>query len=115
MSGDLVRMQAEVHEVNEALGWLDKPVSFLEAMCLLYTEVTEAVEAYREHGLEDQTRTMIGMHDRPKPEGVGSEFADILIRLLDDCERFGVDLEVEYRRKLDYNRTRPYRHGNKLF
>jgi hypothetical protein len=46
-------------------------------------------------------------------QGVGSEFADVFIRLLDYCARFGVDLEAEYERKMAYNQTRPYRHGNR--
>lgn len=48
-----------------------------------------------------------------KPEGVGTEFADVFIRLLDYCARFDVDLEAEYERKMAYNHTRPYRHGNR--
>jgi NTP pyrophosphatase (non-canonical NTP hydrolase) len=49
-----------------------------------------------------------------KPEGVGSEFADILIRLLDEAERQGIDLDFEYARKVAFNRTRGHRHGGKL-
>lgn len=48
-----------------------------------------------------------------KPEGFGSEAADVLIRLLDTCERRGVDLDWEIERKLAYNRTRGHRHGGK--
>jgi hypothetical protein len=118
-----------------------------------------------------------GGHWNAKPQGVGSEFADILIRLLDDDARFGlglipafraykglrathehflcnvnalhvliarasechaagdgshvealaavwaylmqlcnlhgVNLQFEYRRKMDYNHTRPYQHGGR--
>lgn len=49
----------------------------------------------------------------PKPEGIGSEAADVLIRLLDNCERYGIDLMAETRRKMTFNRTRSYRHGGK--
>lgn len=48
-----------------------------------------------------------------KPEGVGSEFADILIRLLDECQRQGIDLTWEYERKIAFNKTRGHRHGGK--
>lgn len=48
-----------------------------------------------------------------KPEGFGSEAADVLIRLLDTCKRRGVNLSEEYRRKILYNRARGYRHGGK--
>jgi hypothetical protein len=36
-----------------------------------------------------------------------------LIRLLTECERFGVDLSAEVKRKFTYNRTRAHRHGGK--
>jgi hypothetical protein len=48
-----------------------------------------------------------------KPEGVGSEMADVFIRLMDEVERSGIDLEWEVTRKLAYNRTRGHRHGGK--
>jgi hypothetical protein len=76
--------------------------------------VSEALEAWRRWGTDDATHDA-EYPDRlnPKPEGVGSEFADIFIRLLDDCDRFGIDLRAEYERKMSYNRTRAYRHGGK--
>lgn len=118
MAESLAGMMAEVAEVNQANGWYDRERNFLESMWLLGSEMYEAGEAYREHGMDDMTPPWYdeGQPDaspRPKPEGVGSEFADVLIRLLDDCYRYGVDLEFEYRRKLAYNRTRGYRHGGK--
>ena len=48
-----------------------------------------------------------------KPEGVPSELADVLVRLLDMCSRYGVDLFAEWRSKMDYNWSRSYRHGGK--
>lgn len=121
----LAEMQAEVTEFCKAKGWADKPVSFGEAMAMLHSEVSEALEAWRQWGLHDATSEDASLADAlraslagedaalPKPEGVGSEFADVLVRLLDDCERFGIDLEAEYERKMAYNRTRSYRHGGK--
>jgi NTP pyrophosphatase (non-canonical NTP hydrolase) len=110
----LADMMAEVVKVNEVNGWYEREVPFLEAMWLLGSEVYEAGEAYREHGMDDMTRVFDAAGDgNPKPEGVGSEFADVFIRLLDYCHRYGVDLEFEYRRKLAYNATRGYRHGGK--
>jgi len=100
-------MLSEVQGYLAAKGW-DGPITFGECMALLHSEVSEALEAYREFGTDDITDAITR-----KPEGVGSEFADIFIRLLDDCQRYGIDLEAEFRRKMDYNWTRDYRHGGK--
>lgn len=48
-----------------------------------------------------------------KPEGVPSELADVLVRLLDMCKRYDVDLFAEWRSKMDFNWQRSYRHGGK--
>lgn len=198
-------MKQEVLDVNTAIGWWDKPVSFGKAMGLLHSEVAEATQAWRQWGLDDRTPQGLTpatekayahlnmpvpapMRKLPKPEGVGSEFADIIIRLLDDDARYnlwldyfwdnaepfllavfddpddfidnmdtlhrliaiastahdaeveyegadsqagrdsfgnvivllrqlakmyGIDLAAEYRRKIDFNKTREYRHGNR--
>lgn len=147
MGKSLAEMASEIKHVNTKLGWYDKPVSFPEAMAMLHSEVSEALEAWRDKGVESWEKVTLNAVDAPgvgsyanregesgftyqgekitleelhkvpgiaiKPEGVGSEFADVLIRLLDDCSRWGVDLEAEYERKIRYNRTRAYRHGGK--
>jgi NTP pyrophosphatase (non-canonical NTP hydrolase) len=115
----LAEMTKEVDAYCEAKGWRENPVSFGEAMALLHSEVSEALEAWRSWGTRDATDYDLNPHGLDighglaKPEGVGSEFADVLIRLLDDCAIFGIDLEAEYERKMEYNRTRAYRHGGR--
>ena len=115
----LAEMAAEVDAYCQAKGWREEPALFGEAMALLHEEIAEAGSAWRKKGLEawklralesvepcaacrQQTDIIPGSlsvaecPDHPdKPEGVGSEFADILIRLLDDSCLFGVDLEAE--------------------
>lgn len=48
-----------------------------------------------------------------KPVGFASECADVLIRLLDTCERYDVDLVQAFEDKITYNATRGYKHGGK--
>jgi NTP pyrophosphatase (non-canonical NTP hydrolase) len=110
----LEEMAMEVCEVNKDNGWFEEDRRFAEDMALLHSEVSEALEAYRSNGLDDMTNIWDSDGTAPqKPEGVGSELADILIRLLDTCHRYDIDLEAEYTRKIAFNRTRGYRHGGK--
>lgn len=117
---NLKEMAAEVEQVNREHGWYEDERSFGEDIALLHSEVSEALEAYRQWGFADYTKYFtleIGGSlteiANPKPEGVGSELADVLIRLLDTCSRRGIDLEAEYHRKVAYNKTRGYKHGGK--
>jgi len=59
----------------------------------------------------------IALEDLPvrirKPEGIPSEMADIVIRVLDFCYRHQIDLEEVLLEKLAYNETRGHRHGGK--
>lgn len=108
-------LQGIVLSVNIKNGWFDSDRSFGDDIALLHTEVSEAFEAYRDHGLEDVTIvTDPALGILGKPEGVGSELADVLVRLLDTCERYDIDLEAEFIRKCRYNTTRGHRHGGKL-
>lgn len=89
------------------VGFWDDERTFGDEMALLHSEVSEAVQEFREHGFETRTR------GDGKPEGVAYEFADVFIRLLDDCVRCGITLPAVFREKQDFNWTRPYRHGDR--
>lgn len=125
-------MMREVLQVNGTNGWYDSDRSFGDEVALLHSEVTEMFEAYREDGPDDKVKyTQSGdgyeivfrdsARDRElrdagligKPLGVASEAADQLIRLLDFCARYEIDIVAEYRGKLAFNRTRGYKHGGK--
>lgn len=118
----LRHMAQNVEFINKENGWYDDNRTFIEELFLITSEVFEAGEAWREFEFEDMTygntpcnipRNCPHGENAHKPEGVGSELADVLIRLLDTAARHGIDLAAEYRRKMAYNRTRGYRHGGK--
>lgn len=105
----LNEMMYEVVEFEKLKGWQPNDNQFGTSLALLHSEISEALESFRG---KDWGSTVDG-----KPEGVSSELADVLIRLLSTWAQFvaphGWDLESEYERKMAYNRTRPYRHGGK--
>lgn len=106
-------------------------------MALIVSEVSEALEAYRECAdplLVWNTYTVEINHVKfknltwdqvmalgvdpadlgePKPEGVGPELADTIIRILDYAEHVGLDMDLEVARKMAHNESREVRHGGK--
>jgi NTP pyrophosphatase (non-canonical NTP hydrolase) len=48
-----------------------------------------------------------------KPVGFGVELADAMIRIMDLAEWLSIDLDNLIQVKLNYNETRPMRHGGK--
>lgn len=110
------RMTEEVYRLNHAKGWFDNDRSVGDLCALLHSEVSEVLDAYRKKGFADATVPSAELHKPQalaKPEGVGSEMADIFIRLLDMAKRWEIDIIAEYERKMNYNWTRPYHHGDK--
>ena len=90
-------LQKECHEISRAHGFWESPVNIPEKLALIHSEVSEALEDYRNDA---------DYH-------FGEELADIVIRVMDLAEHVRVDLEAEVERKLAINRDRPYRHGGK--
>lgn len=90
---------------------LDK-VNVPEKIALMHSELSEALEHYRNLG-EMKFRTPVLYGADEKPDGFWVELGDCIIRILDLAGAYGVDLEYALRVKAEYNKTRPYRHGDK--
>ena len=88
------------YEIAREKGWWDKRRNDAELIALMHSELSEALEALREH--------------RPKKE-VAEELADCCIRIFDYCGRKKIDLAKALMEKIERNRKRPYRHGNKKY
>ena len=88
-------------------GWWDKPRSMGECIALMHSELSEALECERNR------ETALYLAEDGKPEGIASEFADVLIRIFDVCGQFDIPLGAALEAKMKYNETRDYRHGGK--
>lgn len=87
-------------------------------LMLIVSEVAEAQDELRKGypaNLTYHPTDYFGGPEGPhKPEGVPSELADVVIRVLDFCYTEGIDLETIIEEKLAYNATRERLHGKKF-
>lgn len=125
-------MQREIHKNANAHGWWEEERNFGELIALCHSELSEALEEYRKGKKPNETYFYCdrdkkvaekGGHgcirscehcEFAKPEGIPTELADVVIRIMDMSEWYGIDLDAAIRRKHEYNKTRPYKHGGKV-
>lgn len=135
----------EVHENAIKHGWWDEERSFGDLIALCHSELSEALEEYRNghkptetyyscsadptrypcqcvragtSHRNEQGHCTYGIDNAPcefsKMEGIPSELADVIIRVMDMCGHYGIDIETTLKGKHEFNKTRPYKHGGKI-
>jgi NTP pyrophosphatase (non-canonical NTP hydrolase) len=126
---EVKQIMKEIHENNVIKGfWEDKETKNVgEVLMLCVSELSEALEAHRKnkfaniksfemekryqvHGDKLNFEQSFQSHIKDSFE---DEIADTVIRLFDLSEGFGIDLEWHIRQKIDYNKTRPFKHNKK--
>lgn len=112
---DIKTIQKEIHEIAQKKGWYAEPtLEFGEFIALCHSELSEALEYFRNSRAIGEVRFVeTEVFGKTKPSGIPIELADCIIRILDFCEFVGIDMEAAIKYKMEYNKTRSYRHGNK--
>ncbi len=105
----LNELRDQLHETAVEKGWHTKDRTFGDYIALMHTELSEALEEYRKGKEVDEVYLVDS-----QPEGVPIELADVIIRILDFCGRYGIDIEDAVVSKAEYNTGRSFRHGNKV-
>jgi NTP pyrophosphatase (non-canonical NTP hydrolase) len=91
----------EIHAYAVEKGWWINDRKIPELLCLLHSEISEALEGYR-NNIKDGDKGCFN-----------EEIADLVIRVWDMCAALNIDIVKEVNKKHEFNLTRSYRHGGK--
>jgi NTP pyrophosphatase (non-canonical NTP hydrolase) len=129
----IAELQARVHGIARDKGWWDRERTIGDLIALMHSELTEALEEYREGRapadvyytcqeidsdgrvickVRAESRAEIRPGTLVRPEGVAVQLGDCLIRILDFCGHWDIDLESLLEQKIDYNER--HRYGEKV-
>jgi len=112
-------LQKRVRDINLTHGWGEEygRIRHIDTVAILtsnlHGEVSELWEAARKGCLDEVSDKFLSGVMDPLTNGE-EEIADIIIRALDTAHWLSVDAYKATVRKLEYNDTRPFRHGMKL-
>jgi NTP pyrophosphatase (non-canonical NTP hydrolase) len=99
------QVSLRVHATAVEKGWHKEPRSVGDLICLMHSELSEALESYRK-GIETDDHI-------PDFSGIEAEFADVIIRIMDASELMRLDVAGAILAKAKHNESRSYRHGGK--
>lgn len=94
--------QKACHSIARDKGWWDEPREIGTLIALMHSELSEGLEAHRTGNIKGK-------------DGLEEELADTVIRILDFCGGYHLDLQGAIQKKMEYNKKRSYKHGGKEY
>lgn len=128
----LKQMAKEIHADNVSKGFYDdyiecqvpKDYFIMKQLILVVSELSEATEELRKNGINNSLEPVfpntldikdsIKLFEDKYKDKFQDEIADTFIRLLDLCGFLDINIDQWIDAKLEYNKTRPYKHGKKF-
>lgn len=109
-------LRDKAHKNAVEHGFHDNPSSLAEKLCLIHSEISEALEADRKGRWADlKAYTCEGKTNesflRNIKDTVEDELADTMIRIADLSGALGINLEEHIRAKMLFNESRERLHG----
>ena len=116
----LTTLAKDIYKANAFKGFWPADVTernFGEICALIHSEVSEMLEASRKDILwapcDKPINIVVGDTVGPMVN-IEEELSDIIIRCLDLAGAYGIDIQQCIHAKLQYNTTRPIKHGKQF-
>lgn len=127
---ELNKLAAKVFQGNKEKGFWDDSSKDVKdkkdvalKLMLITSELGEAMEAHRKGYFAEKIAFNNAIQEKPEEfkdffeddikDTFEDEIADALIRILDMCGGYNIDIDFHVENKLKYNATRPKLHGKK--
>jgi NTP pyrophosphatase (non-canonical NTP hydrolase) len=127
LCNSLNQLSKQVHQNNVEKGFWEGDKNVGELLMLVVSELGEAIEAHRKGNIasfnmledmqkegytwEDSNLSFKISFEEEIKDTFQDEIADAIIRLLDLSAGLGIDIGWHIDQKLNYNKTRPHKHG----